>query len=218
MEFQDFQAIRKEYEDQGISEHKLLDSPFAQLELWMEEANQNSPGSWFETNAMALATADSNGHVSVRYVLLKGVSDHELRFYTNYDSLKARQLADNPRCSVAFHWPFMGRQIRVTGNVAKTSKEDSERYFHSRPRNSQLGAVASKQSAVIESRQVLEEQMQSVESRFQNETIPIPENWGGYSIQPDHFEFWQGRSNRLHDRIVYQQSDSGSWTRHRLAP
>lgn len=218
MEFQDFQAIRKEYEDRGIEFEQLSNSPFQQLEHWLHEANQNSPGPWFETNAMALATADSSGQVSVRYVLLKGISDHEIRFYTNYESLKGQQLAENPRCSVALHWPFMGRQIRICGIATKISRIDSEKYFHSRPRSAQLGAAASNQSQLLESRESLEKRMRQLEADLQDQPIPLPDCWGGYSIQPEQFEFWQGRTSRLHDRVIYELSEKASWTIQRLAP
>ena len=215
----DFQAIRKEYEDRGIELTDLDESPIRQLELWLQQATDHAPGSWFETNAMALATAGKDGVVTVRYVLLKGIESDGISFYTNYDSVKARQLDANPNCSAAIHWPFLGRQIRIVGIAKKTSRDLSEQYFHSRPRGAQLGATISPQSKAIESRSELEHQIRELESRIGEAVIPLPDNWGGYLIQPLEFEFWQGRSNRLHDRIVYRRQHPASpWIKQRLAP
>lgn len=215
----DFQAIRKEYEDRGIDPSELDVCPLKQLELWMQEATSQSPGDWFETNAMALATAGSDGIVSVRVVLLKGLDRAGLRFYTNYDSHKGQQLAANANCSAVLHWPYQGRQVRVVGTAAKTPREDSESYFHSRPYDSQLGAAVSAQSSPLDSRAELESRFERLRSELDGATVPLPENWGGYLLTPTEIEFWQGRTNRLHDRVVYRRSSaSAPWTKTRLAP
>lgn len=213
----DFKALRKEYEDHGIEIDAMDDCPMAQLRQWLAEASEKSPGNWFEANAMALATCDKAGRVAVRYVLLKGVEENGIRFFTNYESAKGKQLESNPHCSVVFHWPYMGRQIRISGTTEKTSREISEAYFHSRPRGAQIGAAASNQSKSLPSRKELEEKMASLEQELEGSPVPLPDQWGGYLIKPEELEFWQGRTNRLHDRIVYTKQ-AGSWTKCRLAP
>ena len=167
---------------------------------------------------MSLATAGKNGRVSNRYVLLKGVDDDGIRFYSNYDSNKGRQIADNARAAAAFLWAYLGQQVRLEGSIAKTSREDSEQYFHSRPRGSQLGACASTQSSEVESWEVLGQRKAELENQFADLEIPLPDNWGGYKIVPDRIEFWQGRSNRLHDRIVYELQADKTWRRFRISP
>lgn len=215
----DYQAIRKEYEDRGLEPTQLHDNPLVTLQDWIEEAAQNSPGRWFESNAMALATTDTRGQVSVRWVLLKGIAEQGIRFFTSYDSRKASQMDENPRAAVAFHWPYLGRQIRIEGAVSKTSREISEEYFHSRPRGSQLSAAVSPQSAVITSRQPLEQAKSALENQLNGKPVPLPDNWGGYWLRPDRCEFWQGRQDRLHDRFVYERKDDeDNWTLVRLAP
>jgi pyridoxamine 5'-phosphate oxidase len=213
----DFQAIRKEYESAGLDESKLLDDPMDQFRNWFELAGARSPGKWFEVNAMTLATSDLSGNVSSRIVLLKGVRDEGFVFYTNYQSAKGNQLSENPRASLTFHWPYLGRQVRVIGAVSKTSREDSEAYFHSRPRGSQFGALASAQSKTIESREALEQQRESLIQQVGDEEVPCPNHWGGYLVTPGSVEFWQGRLDRLHDRIVYRQ-DGEAWARSRISP
>ena len=213
----DFKQLRKEYETQGIDDTSLNADPLVSLSDWLQAATENCPGPWFETNAMTLATAGADGVVSSRTVLLKGIDVDSIRFYTNYGSIKGTQLAENPRASVTFHWPYLGRQIQMQGVVAKTSREDSESYFHSRPRGSQLGALTSQQSSRIESREELEQIRAELEAKFADQPIPLPDNWGGYRLTPDRVEFWQGRLDRMHDRVVYQ-SESGAWQRYRVAP
>lgn len=213
----DFDSIRKEYESQGLDRATFSDDPLAQFRTWYDVAVENLPGKWFEPNAMALATADKTGRVSVRYVLLKGIVAEGIRFFTNYDSDKGKQLASNARCSVAFHWPYLGRQVRIEGAVEKTTREVSEEYFHSRPRGSQIGAAVSPQSASIGLRTELEEKREAMLKTLGDSPVPLPENWGGYLIRPDRFEFWQGRRDRLHDRIVYKLENS-RWEIVRLAP
>jgi pyridoxamine-phosphate oxidase len=213
-----YQALRKEYEDQGIDIHDLADCPFGQLEMWTHDAAEKSPGAWFEANAMSLATADCRGAVSVRIVLIKGISPDGILFFTNYESFKGRQLKENPNCSAAVHWPYLGRQVRFSGRVVKTSRQVSEQYFHSRPRDAQLSACISLQSAEIASRDELENQHDLLREQLGSEKlVPLPDNWGGYAILATEFEFWQGRSNRLHDRIAYRRQGQ-QWVKSRLAP
>lgn len=213
----DFKELRKEYETQGIDDESLDGDPMVSFKYWLQAATDNSPGLWFETNAMTLATAGSDGVVSSRTVLLKGVDAGSIRLYTNYGSTKGTQLAENPQASVTFHWPYLGRQVQMQGAVSKTSREDSESYFHSRPRGSQLGAMTSQQSSRIESRAQLEQIRSELEAKFAGQAIPLPENWGGYRLTPDRIEFWQGRLDRMHDRVVYKK-ESGAWERFRIAP
>ena len=213
----DFHDIRKEYENLGIDEASLLESPIEQFRNWYDLAVEKSPGKWFEANAMSLATSDGAGNVSNRYVLLKQILDEGIQFFTNYESQKGRQLKANPNCAVAFHWPYLGRQVRIEGAVEKTSKEVSEAYFHSRPRGSQIGAAASLQSSVVETRELLDEQRRKLGQDYEGQSVPLPEYWGGYLIRPRRFEFWQGRLDRLHDRIVFENHD-GHWSRSRLSP
>ncbi len=213
----DFQAIRKEYENIGIDRQHLHDDPIEQLRIWMDLAIENSPGRWLEPNAMTLATVDAAGQVSARVVLLKEITETGIIFYTNYDSEKGRAMAEHPQVATALHWPYLGRQVRIVGSVEKTSREKSEEYFHSRPRGSQIGAVISEQSSIIESREQLESAASAVSKRFENQQIPLPDSWGGYHLTPTEFEFWQGREDRIHDRLVYSK-ENGSWIIKRLAP
>ena len=213
----DFHDIRKEYENSGIDESSLLESPMDQFRQWYELAVEKSPGKWLEPNAMSLATSDGAGLISNRYVLMKHIEDDGIQFFTNYDSQKGQQLKANANCAVAFHWPYLGRQVRIQGVVEKTSKEISEAYFHSRPRGSQIGAAASLQSSKVETRELLDQQRRKLGEQYEGQPVPLPENWGGYLIRPRRFEFWQGRLDRLHDRIVYD-SQGGQWSRSRLSP
>ena len=213
----DFHEIRKEYENSGIDESTLLESPIEQFRQWYELAVEKSPGKWLEPNAMSLATSDGTGSVSNRYVLMKQIEDEGIQFFTNYDSQKGKQLEANANCAVAFHWPYLGRQVRIQGVVEKTTKEVSEAYFHSRPRGSQIGAAASEQSSKVETRELLDQQRRNLDKQYDGQPVPLPENWGGYLIRPNRFEFWQGRLDRLHDRIIYESQD-GLWVRFRLCP
>ena len=213
----DFQAIRKEYEDQGIDAKMLQACPLEQLKLWLAEATEKVPGRWFESNVMALATCGKEFHVGVRYVLLKEIVAEGIHFFTNYDSAKGQQLSENPNCSCALHWPYLGRQVRISGKAEKTSREVSERYFHSRPRGAQISAAISPQSSTIVNRNALQSELDRLASELGDRPVPLPENWGGYLVRPDEFEFWQGRSNRLHDRIIYCKGPE-KWVKKRLAP
>ena len=213
----DFQALRKEYEDRGLAPKALANCPLRQLEQWLEEATEKRPGTWFEPNSMALATCGSNGYVSVRYVLLKEITSETVRFFTNYDSSKGKQLGENPFCSMSLHWPYLGRQVRISGSVEKTTREISEAYFHSRPRGAQLGAAISRQSEIVDNRNELEQRLQALDEQLGQSPVPLPENWGGYQVRPTEVEFWQGRTNRLHDRIVYR-GGVDQWEKYLLSP
>ena len=213
----DFKALRKEYETKGFNADDLADDPMQTFEQWFAAATKESPGDWFEPNAMTLSTSAIDGHVSSRWVLLKGVGSEGFRFYTNYDSDKAQQIESNPNVALCFHWPYLGRQLRIEGVAERTSHEDSETYFHSRPRGSQIGAMVSQQSSEIQSRVELEQKRDALLQEFEGKEIPLPENWGGYLIRPERFEFWQGRLDRLHDRVVYLRDGEG-WEKKRLSP
>ena len=214
----DFKKLRKEYETDGFDAADLPDDPIAAFRIWYDNATESCPEPWFEPNAMALSTADGGSEVACRWVLLKGVTETGIRFYTNYDSDKGRQIASNPHAAAAFHWPYLGRQVRFQGRIEKTSHAASEEYFHSRPRGSQIGAMVSQQSSEIDSRQTLEDRQRALEEKFEGKEIPLPENWGGYEINPVRVEFWQGRLNRLHDRIVFIKQDDQTWVKKRISP
>jgi pyridoxamine 5'-phosphate oxidase len=209
--------LRRHYTLGGIDEHQMLDDPVDQLQLWFDEAIKSCPVDWFEPNAATLATASRDGQVTARIVLLKGLDQHGLFFFTNYDSPKGQQLAENPRAALVIYWPHMERQVRVEGSVERVSREMSATYFQSRPRGSQISAAISPQSVVLPSRAHLDELAAAKEHELQGGPVPLPANWGGYRLQPDMLEFWQGRENRLHDRIRYRR-DAAQWIRQRLAP
>lgn len=213
-----FQVLRKEYQTDGINDDQLTDDPIKQFRVWFDAAVDDSPGDWFEPNAMTLATADSTGAVTARVVLLKGLEQGSIRFFTNYESTKGQQLAENPLAAVVFNWAHQGRQVRMEGRVEKTSHEVSETYFHSRPRGAQLGAVVSQQSSEITSRQQLQEARDQLDKQLEGQPIPLPANWGGYQLTPTKVEFWQGRLDRLHDRVVYQLLATDQWQRSRISP
>lgn len=210
--------LRREYDDAGLSEADMLADPIQQLRAWLDIVIANPPGDWFEPNAMTLATSDGQGHVSARVVLLKNIDEQgRLVFFTNYGSHKAGDLETNPRAALCFYWGQLGRQVRVEGAIDKTDRETSAAYFASRPRRSQLGAAASDQSRIVESRAALEAQLAALEKQYEGRDIPVPEGWGGYQLAPTRFEFWQGRRSRLHDRIVYHR-EGESWKMQRLGP
>jgi pyridoxamine 5'-phosphate oxidase len=194
----------------------LSANPFEQVELWMAKAKKAGLP---ETNAMAVSTVSEGGQPSQRMVLLKHISpERGLVFYTNYGSRKARELDQHPQVSVLFHYHIMQRQIRVTGRAERATREESEAYFKTRPRGSQLGAWTSRQSEELDSRETFETRYREIEERFKGKEVPCPEFWGGYRIVPDRFEFWQGRAYRLHDRIVYRNPSEKGWERVRLYP
>ena len=198
----------------GIPEAAEDANPLQLFREWLSVAEESGV---HEANAIALATASPEGVPSVRMVLLKGVDEHGFVFYTNYESRKAGELEANPRTGFCIHWPVLERQIRVTGAVSRVSEEESFAYFDSRGRGSRIGAWASKQSRPLPERSELEGRVREMKERFGNGPVPLPPFWGGYRIVPDTIEFWQGRADRLHDRLVFTRTD-GSWKTARLYP
>ncbi len=207
--------IRKEYMQHSLSEHEVSANPFHQFGLWWQEAIDAQID---EVNAMTLATASAAGVPSARIVLLKGYDEQGFVFYTNYESFKGQELAENPRACLVFFWKELERQIRITGIVGKVSAAESDDYFNSRPAGSRLGAWVSPQSTVIPGREWLTEREAALNKKFEGRAPERPPHWGGYRVKPVCFEYWQGRPSRLHDRIQYILDDAGNWKRERLAP
>ncbi len=207
--------LRKEYSLAGLLEKDLTRDPFRQFDKWFQEAEAAKIP---EPNAMTLSTATREGRPSSRTVLLKGLDGRGFVFYSNYESRKGRDLAENPRASLLFPWIALERQVIVEGPIARLTREESEAYFHSRPRASQLGAWVSQQSSIINSRAVLEDAMKALDKKYAGVEVPAPPNWGGYRVNPETVEFWQGRRSRLHDRLRYRREKSGDWIIERLAP
>ena len=207
--------LRKEYSQKSLIESEVESDPVKQFNIWWQDALEARIS---EVNAMTLATASSDGMPSARTVLLKGFSERGFIFFTNYNSYKGQQLAENPKACLVFFWRELERQVRITGIVQKTTAEESNAYFLSRPHESQLSAVASPQSQPIESREWLDERYHALVKKFKDEPIHRPAHWGGYVVNPVIVEFWQGRPGRLHDRIQYTILEDGSWKIERLAP
>jgi len=207
--------IRKEYSHKSLSESDIQADPIKQFNTWWQDAMEAKIG---EVNAMTLATASTDGIPSARTVLLKGFSEEGFIFFTNYNSYKGRQLTENPKACLVFFWKELERQVRITGLVNKTSEEDSDAYFSSRPHESQVGAITSPQSEVIADRKWLEEKYEHVKKETDGKELKRPPHWGGYIVKPVIVEFWQGRPGRLHDRIQYSLQDDGGWKTERLAP
>lgn len=206
--------LRKAYRVGVLTEAELPSDPLTLLARWLAEAGQTGLA---EPNAMALATADSQGRPSVRMVLLKGLDAEGLVFYTNLQSRKGLELAVNPLAAVCFYWEALERQVRVEGPVAQVSREEAETYFRSRPYGSQLAAWASEQSRELPAREVLEARWQALSAQYPPGAVPLPPTWGGYRLRPQRIEFWQGREDRLHDRFLYL-SEGERWTVRRLYP
>jgi len=209
-------ALRADYTRGNLDESDVADEWYPQLRLWFDTAAGDP--AVLEANAVQLATADARGRPAVRTVLIKGLDERGLVFFTNYESAKGRALAANPQASAVFAWLAHQRQVRVTGTVTQVSREETEAYFATRPRESQLGAWASPQSELVASRAALDELAAEVADLFGDGPIPPPPQWGGYRLAPDEVEFWQGRTGRLHDRIRYRRTGDGTWVRERLAP
>jgi pyridoxamine 5'-phosphate oxidase len=206
--------LRKEYSLRTLDESSVHPDPFVQFARWFGEAMTiRSP----EPNAMILATAAREGKPSARVVLMKGFDGRGFLFYTNYESRKSAELQQNPNAALLFYWGELEREVRIEGTVEKTSREESEEYFRSRPVESQLGAWASRQSEVIPNRTVLEQNVAELKARYGDVPIPLPPFWGGFRLRPRIFEFWQGRPNRLHDRIRYTHN-ANTWLIERLSP
>lgn len=199
----------------GFSEGTVDRNPFKQFQIWFDEA---SAACRSEPSAMTLATAGQDGWPAARVVLLKGFNEHGFIFYTNYESRKGRELAEDPRATLLFLWAEIRRQVRIEGLVEKVSAEESDAYFRSRPREARLAAWASAQSQVIENRAVLDQRMDELLVDYQNRDIPRPPQWGGYRLSPTTIEFWQSQVNRLHDRLCYHRLDNGTWLIERLSP
>jgi len=211
---ENIQNLRQDYRSAQLSEADVNTDPIQQFKIWFGEA---IAAQLYEPNVMTLATADRDGNPSARIVLLKDFDENGFVFYTNYESKKGRELAENPTAALVFFWPELERQVRIEGLVRKVDDETSAAYFHSRPVGSQIGATASPQSQVISDRSLLEEKVAELSAAYEGKEIPRPLHWGGYVVIPDFMEFWQGRSSRLHDRIAYDLVE-GSWIINRLAP
>ena len=229
--------IRRNYSAGALERSDLDADPFKQFDAWFAQASSEQTGSrwrkisialfklWHavlghsavDVNAMVLATADKQGKPSARTVLLKGVDERGFIFYTNYDSRKGRELAENPNAALTFYWADLERQVCVAGTISKLTAAESERYFKSRPRGSQLAAWASNQSDVVPDRLTLEKKWDEMAAKFPSD-IPLPSNWGGFVLKPERIEFWQGRLNRLHDRFCYTRQPDNSWKMERLSP
>lgn len=210
----DLASLRAEYQLAGLDESDLEPDPFAMFSDWFDAARTAGV---LEPNAMVLATVSADGVPSGRTVLLKGLTGHGFVFFTNYESRKARELAANPHCSLVFGWYELQRQVRIEGVASRIPRAETEAYFAGRPRDSQLGAWASTQSAVVGSRAELEAAYAEVEARYAGVEVPAPPHWGGYLVTPERVEFWQGRRSRMHDRLAYRRDGSG-WAVDRLAP
>jgi pyridoxamine 5'-phosphate oxidase len=210
----DLAALRRDYSLQELSRSSVDPDPFAQFSKWMEEALNSEI---LDATAMTVATVDGDCRPSVRVVLLKEFSTEGFVFFTNYESRKGRDLQANPQAVLHFFWPVLERQITVSGTAEKTSAEISDAYFRSRPAGSRIGAWASRQSSVVASRNDLEKKAAEIEEKFAGGEIPRPPFWGGFRVTPQRFEFWQGRANRLHDRIEYVL-ENGNWVIARLSP
>lgn len=207
-------SLRKDYGQATLSEHEVAADPVLQFNTWFEQALKAEVN---EPNAMSVATVDARGYPTSRIVLIKQYDERGFTWYTNYDSQKGQQLQENPHAALLFFWPELERQIRIEGRVERTSAEESDKYFHSRPLKSRLAAIASAQSMPIASRQALEQNYDAI-AQHAGEAPPRPDNWGGFRLIPERLEFWQGRRSRFHDRIVYTLQPDGSWMRQRLQP
>ncbi len=207
--------LRKDYTLHGLNETDIDLNPFIQFQKWFDEA---LTAQLLEPNAMTLATTTTDGKPSARIVLLKDFDERGFVFFTNYNSQKGQELAENPQAALVFWWAELERQVRICGHVEKISENDSDRYFQSRPFQSRLGAWASNQSDIIESRTLLEQRFQELQAKYENQDVPRPPHWGGLRVIPTEIEFWQGRSSRLHDRMLYTRLDNSDWKIQRLSP
>ncbi len=209
--------IRKEYSSQPLIEDDIVKDPIKLFKNWF---NQVLKGNIPEPNAMSLSTVDSSNKPSTRVVLLKGIEKQSFVFYTNYNSRKGKEININPNVCLNFFWLELAKQVRIEGVAEKISKKESDEYFHSRPFGSKIGALVSKQSQIINGRKELDKKFEALSKQFEKkeDQIEKPEHWGGYAVKPNKIEFWQGRENRLHDRILYTKEESSSWSISRLSP
>ncbi len=213
---QDIANIRKDYRKATLDAASVDVDPFRQFQKWFSEAIASEVA---EPNAMHLATVDERGRPSGRIVLLKGLDNDRFLFYTNYQSKKGKELQNNPACALTFFWPELERQVRIEGITSRVASEVSDIYFQSRPRESQIGAWASPQSTAVETRDVLEERFRMIEKKFEGQPVlERPGHWGGFQVDVQKIEFWQGGPGRMHDRIQYVKTAAGSWDIRRLAP
>ncbi len=208
-------VMKHEYNTRGLTEKSASADPFELFRIWFEEAVRSKV---LDPNAMTLGTLGKNSSPALRTVLLKGFDPSGFVFYTNYESQKGREIDRKGSACLLFYWPTLVRQVRIDGRVQKVSAAESDEYFQSRPRGSQLSAWASRQSRSVPGRETLEKQMAAFERKFKGKPVPRPPHWGGYRLVPHRFEFWNGRPNRLHDRLCYTKSSSGKWFRERLSP
>lgn len=206
--------IRKDYRLLSLDEKDIDANPIKQFATWWNEAIESKVE---EVNAMTLSTSTKDGKPSARIVLLKGFDERGFVFFTNYQSHKGKEISQNPFAALTFFWKEIERQIRIEGSIEKVSPEESDAYFFSRPEGSRIGAWSSPQSQIIQNRKLLEDSVKEYQSEFKN-SIPRPPHWGGYRVMPQLIEFWQGRTNRLHDRLQYTKTAEGSWKVDRLAP
>jgi pyridoxamine 5'-phosphate oxidase len=207
--------LRGEYTRGGLKESETDPNPIVQFRRWFDEALSSN---LHEPNAMALATATLDGRPSARIVLLKGFDERGFVFYTNYEGRKGEELEANPHCALLFYWGELERQVRIEGRARRVPNNESDAYFAERPRGSQLGAWASEQSRPVRDRGALEKRLRELEAEYEGREVPRPPFWGGYRVEPQTIEFWQGRENRVHDRLVYRRSEDGRWRRDRLQP
>lgn len=207
--------LRHEYKRASLDESDARENPIEQFQHWFDET---LAAELHEPNAMTIATATREGRPSVRVVLLKGFDERGFVFHTNYQGRKGSELEDNPLCALLFYWGELERQVRIEGTATRVSVEESDEYFKSRPRGGHIGAWASEQSRPITDRAALEKRVGELEEQYQGQEIPRPQFWGGYRVEPESMEFWQGRENRLHDRLLYSVSGGGRWEMKRLQP
>ena len=208
-----YDELRKEYEGKELTKKDVAESPTEQLRAWIDDAAAHVP----MANYMVLGTSGADGKPSQRVVLLKELDENGLVFFTNYESRKGAEIAANPSASLLFYWMPLHRQVRVEGQIEKISENQSDTYFQSRPRESNLSAMASAQSHAVDTRETLEADVKKLRAKWQGKDLVRPSNWGGYRLNPSDFEFWQGRADRLHDRICYQRAEAG-WSLKRIAP
>ena len=207
--------LRQQLMTQGVTQNELQANPLKQFENWY---SQTIASNIYEPGAMSLATVDSDGQPWQRIVLLKLFDEKGFVFFTNYESRKAQHIAANNKVSLLFPWHVLGRQVKITGQAEKVSSAESLKYFSTRPRGSQIGAWASPQSQMINSRSILESMVEGMKKKYADNEVPLPPFWGGYRVKPDSYEFWQARDSRLHDRFIYQKNASASWYIERFAP